>query len=461
MASEDGSSRGWRTPAPTVKPIDGKLEVARVDLKLFQSDPVRALYVMANRFGPVVGLRLGTAIIYVVQHPDFARHLLQTKVANYRKNYGPIAEVFGDSILITQGEKWQKLRKLSQPAFGTAKLKAMPPKIVTACDAVLERWAPAAGSGQPVDIGRDTQRITLGILLEMLFSADIASFGETLLDDVEAALVIAAKFAWDVDGALRNTRPKLKQRFALTVRRITQLTNEFVRRRSALERQPDDLLALLLAARADPEFPEMTDRQVRNEIVTFVIAGFETTATALAWTLRLIARHPGIQRRLKAEIDAVLGSREPEYDDLDRLPLTSAVFSEAMRLYPPVPMLSRFARERDEYDGIKIPKDMQLTISVIAIHRRPELWERPNEFWPDRFLPEHAKERYPFSYLPFSAGPRSCIGHRFAMIEGPLVLARLLQRFRFSPAPGGTPGYVWSISMRPKGGERLLVDRWA
>lgn len=459
MASE-GSSGGWRVAAPAVKPIDGKLQVARVDLKLFQSDPVRALYLMAQRFGPVVALRLANAVIYVVQHPDFARHLLQTKVANYRKNYGPIAEVFGDSILITQGEKWQKLRKLSQPAFATAKLKSMPPKIVAGCDAVLDGWAPAAGTGRPVDIGRDTQRITLGILLEMLFSADIASFGESLLDDVEAALVIAAQFAWDVDGALRANRPKLKQRFAMATKRITALTNDFVKRRAALERQPDDLLARLLEARDDPDFPEMTDRQVRNEIVTFVIAGFETTATALAWALRLIARHPAIQRRLKAEIDAVLGSREPDYEDLDRLPLATAVFSEAMRLYPPVPMLSRFARERDEYDGIKIPKDMQLTISVIAIHRRPELWERPNEFWPDRFLPEHAKERYPFSYLPFSAGPRACIGNRFAMIEGPLVLARLLQRFRFSPAPGVTPGYVWSISMRPKGGEKLLLDSW-
>lgn len=446
--------------APAVKAIEGKVQVARVDLELFQADPVRALYLMAQRFGPVVALRLANAIIYVVQHPDFARHLLQTKVANYRKNYGPIAEVFGDSILITQGEKWQKLRKLSQPAFGTAKLKAMPPKIVAACDAVLERWASEAGTGKPVDIGRDTQRITLGILLDMLFSADIESFGESLLDDVEAALVIAARFAWDVDGSLRGNQPKLRQRFAAATTRITNTTNDFVRRRAALERQPDDLMKRLLEARADPEFPEMTDRQVRNEIVTFVIAGFETTATALAWTLRLIARHPEVQTRLKAEIDAVLGSREPAYEDLDRLPLASAVFSEAMRLYPPVPMLSRFARERDEYDGIKIPKDMQLTISVIAIHRRPELWERPNDFWPDRFLPEHAKERYPFSYLPFSAGPRACIGNRFAMIEGPLVLARLLQRFRFSPAPGRTPGYIWSISMRPKGGERLLVESW-
>jgi cytochrome P450 len=460
MAGER-SPGAWRASAPAMKPIAGKLQIGRIDLRLFQSDPVRALYLMGDRFGPVVALRLANAIIYVVQHPDFARHLLQTKVANYRKSYGPIAEVFGDSILITQGEKWQKLRKLSQPAFATAKLKAMPPKIVAACDAVLERWAPAAGTGQAVDIGRDTQRITLNILLDMLFGADIESFGESLLDDVEAALVIAARFAWDITGDVRKGHPQLVHRFAAATKRITQLTNDFVRRRRLLERQPDDLLTRLLEARDDPDFPEMTDRQVRNEIVTFVIAGFETTATALAWTLRLVARHPEVQQRLKAEIEAVLGSREPGYEDLDRLPLASAVFSEAMRLYPPVPMLSRFAREADEYQGIKIPKDMQLTISVVAIHRRPELWERPREFWPDRFLPEHAQERYPFSYLPFSAGPRACIGNRFAMIEGPLTLVRLLQRFRFSAPPGEeSASYVWSVSMRPKGGEHLLVERW-
>jgi len=459
--AEDKPAKGWSVASPAVKPIAGRLEVARVELARFQADPVRALYAMAERFGPVVALRLANAVIYVVQNPDFARHLLQTNVGNYRKNYGPIGEVFGDSILITQGEKWQKLRKLSQPAFGTAKLKSMPPKIVTASDAVLERWAPAAGTGKPVDIGRDTQHITLGILLEMLFTADIPSFGEGLLDDVEAALVMAARFAWDVTGEIRTNRPQLKERFTTVTRRISTTVLDFMRRRRALAVQPDDLLKRLFEARDDPEFPEMTDRQVRNEIVTFVIAGFETTATALAWALRLIARHPEIQARLKAEIDAVLGQREPTYEDLDRLPLASAVFSEAMRLYPPVPMLSRFAREQDEYDGIKIPKDMQLTISVIAIHRRPELWERPNDFWPDRFLPEHAKERYPFSYLPFSAGPRACIGSRFAMVEGPLVLARLLQRYRFAPPPGPqSTGFVWSISMRPKGGERLLVERW-
>jgi cytochrome P450 len=409
----------------------------------------------------VVALRLATAVIYVVQNPDFARHLLQTNVGNYRKNYGPIAEVFGDSILITEGEKWQKLRKLSQPGFATAKLKSMPPKIVSVTDAVLERWGPAAGTRQPVDIGRDTQRITLGILLEMLFSANIETFGESLLDDVDEALVIAARFAWDVTGEMRATKPMMRKRFAQATKRISATVNDFVRRRGLLERQPDDLMKRLLDARDDPDFPEMTDRQVRNEIVTFVIAGFETTATALAWTLRLVARNPEIQARLKAEIDSVLGTREPTYEDLDRLPLASAVFSEAMRLFPPVPMLSRFAREKDEYEGIKIPKDMQLTISVIAIHRRPELWERPTEFWPDRFLPEHAKERYPFSYLPFSAGPRACIGNRFAMIEGPLVLARLLQWFRFAPPPGApNMGFIWSISMRPKGGERLLVEPW-
>jgi cytochrome P450 len=295
----------------------------------------------------------------------------------------------------------------------------------------------------------------------MLFTTDIETFGERLLDDVDAALVIAARFAWDVTGELRTNRPMLRQRFAQVTKRISATVNDFVRRRRLLERQPDDLMKRLLEARDDPDFPEMTDRQVRNEIVTFVIAGFETTATALAWTLRFVARHPEIQARLKAEIDGVLGKREPTYEDLDRLPLASAVFSEAMRLCPPVPMLSRFAREKDEYEGIKIPKDMQLTISVIAIHRRPELWDRPHDFWPDRFLPEHAKERYPFSYLPFSAGPRACIGSRFAMIEGPLVLARLLQRFRFAPPPGpASAGYVWSISMRPKGGERLMVEPW-
>lgn len=440
-------------------PAGRKVEITRVDLKIFQSDPVRILYLMAKRFGPLVGLRLGRSGVYVAQHPDLARHVLQTRVTNYRKSYGPIGQVFGDSILITQGQKWQRLRKLSQPAFATARLKTMPPAIAAATDAVLEDWQKSAGSGAPVRIDRDVQRVTLNVVLGVLFGADIEAFGPPLMDEVETALVIAARFAWDITGELRRERADLDRRLAVATNRISRMTRDFMARRGAVEPQPDDLLKLLFEARDDPDFPEMTDRQVRNEIVTFIIAGYETTATALSWTLRLLAEHPEIQRRVKAEIDEATGDHVPEYDDLDRLPLTAAVFSEAMRLYPPVPMLSRFANEADSIDGATIPKGMQITISVIAIHRRPELWERPDEFRPERFLPEHAKERYPFSYLPFSAGPRACIGTRFAMIEGPLVLARMLQRFRFALGPVAE-GYVWSISMRPKGGQQLLIERW-
>jgi len=447
----------WQAAGATSK--GKKVPSTRVDLKLFQSDPVRVLYLMAQRFErPLIGLHLGKSFIYVVQHPDFARHLLQTRVENYRKSYGPIAQVFGDSILITQGQKWQKLRKLSQPAFATARLKSMPPVIAAATDAVLEEWAPAAGTGTPFAVDRGVQQITLNVVLGMLFNANIASFGPRVMDEVETALVIAARFAWDVTGEVRRRRPDLDRRFALAVQRVSRMTRGFMLRRAAVDPQPDDLLKLLFEARNDPEFPEMTDRQVRNEIVTFVIAGYETTATALSWTIRLLAEHPEMQARVQAEIDQAVGDRVPEYDDLDRLPLLGAVFAEAMRLYPPVPMLSRFANEEDSFEGVSIPKGLQLTISVIALHRQAALWERPNDFWPERFLPEHAKERYPFSYLPFSAGPRACIGHRFAMIEGPLVLARMLQRYRFSLGPV-SPSYVWSISMRPKGGHQLLIER--
>lgn len=442
-----------------LKSAGKKIPSTRVDLKIFQSDPVRVLYLMAKRFGPLVGLHLGQSFIYVVQHPDFARHVLQTRVANYRKSYGPIAQVFGDSILITQGQKWQKLRKLSQPAFATARLRTMPPVIASATDAVLEDWERAAGSGAPLAIDRGVQQVTLNVVLGMLFNADIAAFGPRIMDEVETALVIAARFAWDVSGEVRRQRPDLDRRFTLAVQRVSRMTRDFMQRRGAVDAQPDDLLKMLFQARDDPAFPEMTDRQVRNEIVTFVIAGYETTATALSWTIRLLAEHPEVQARVKAEIDRLIGDRVPDYEDLDRLPLIGAVFAEAMRLYPPVPMLSRFANEADSFEGTPIPKAMQITISAIAIHRRPELWERADAFWPDRFLPEHAKERYPFSYLPFSAGPRACIGHRFAMIEGPLVLARMLQRFRFGRVPA-PPSYVWSISMRQKGGQQLLIERW-
>jgi cytochrome P450 len=221
----------------------------------------------------------------------------------------------------------------------------------------------------------------------------------------------------------------------------------------------NDLLDMLLAARDAESGTGMSDAQLRDEILTLLFAGHDTTASGLSWAWYLLARHPQVQEALHDEAAAHLAGRVPQADDLPHLPLATAVFQEALRLYPPAPGLARRAVEPDEIQGRPVPAKAIVMPSQWVIHRHPDYWDEPDRFRPERFLPGHARERPKFAYFPFGGGPRACIGNTFALIEGALVLAGLSQRFAFRPADDREAELDTTFVLRPKGAVNLVVRK--
>jgi cytochrome P450 len=235
---------------------------------------------------------------------------------------------------------------------------------------------------------------------------------------------------------------------------------DIIARRRRGETQGQDLLAMLMEAQDAETGERMTDAQLRDELMTLFIAGYETTANALTWAWYLLSQHPEVEQRARGEVAQVLGERAPGPEDIPRLRYLSQVLEESMRLYPPAWVMVRQAREEDVLDGIRIPADPRLIVAVspYVIHRQPRFWPEPERFDPERFSPERAADRPKLAYLPFGAGQRHCIGSHFAMMEMVLVLAGVLRRFRPRLVPGRSVELEPLVALRPKGGLPMLLE---
>jgi cytochrome P450 len=229
------------------------------------------------------------------------------------------------------------------------------------------------------------------------------------------------------------------------------VTAQIIESRRGREHEFEDLLSMLMAAVDEDSGETMTMRQVRDEVMTFLLAGHETSANALSWSLHLLAANPDARERLEHEVDAALGGRAPTIDDLPILPFARMVIEEALRLYPPVWAVERHAFGPDVLGGYAIPAGAGIVTSPYLTHRHPGIWEQPLEFRPERFTPERVAERPPFAYFPFGGGPRQCIGNTFALVETQLVLAAIVQRFRLDPAPGARVRAQARVTLRPEG----------
>ena len=436
----------------TLRPRAGRRmgDIPTLDVRRFHENPVREMVRLANYRRPVMAVGTGRAVFVHVCHPEPARHVLQTNAANYLKDFAPFAALVGNSLLAANGEKWRALRTRMQPAFAPSKLRGVVPQVVEATDHMIESWRPAIESGRPVDIMPGFGASTLEFVVTALFSLPADTILHEDIEAIEIGLRHGGRmqFGGDVDA---NTR----RQFPEAIRQLDRLAARVVAARRDAKEKPDDLLTLLIDALDDPDFPEMTPKQIRDDILTFLLAGHETTSTGLGWAVRLLSRRPEVQNRMREEV-AALGHADLEYDDLKRLPYTTAVFYESMRMRPPVPLMIRAADKHDRIGDVDVTPGTRVGVSIIGIHHDPEIWPEPDKFMPERFM--GGVERPPASYLAFSAGPRSCIGSRLAMIEAPLMLARLLQRVRIAPANNPPLVSQSIVTLRPRAGQfvRLL-----
>jgi cytochrome P450 len=416
-------------------------------------DPI-ALFVNATReHGDVVGLRFGPFRYVIVNHPDAIHHVLVDNFKNYTKsrNYQGIKLVLGSGLLTSEGEFWKRQRRLAQPAFHRERLAGFARMMVDDTTRMLDRWS-ESDDGAPFDLHEEMMRLTFRIVGRTLFHVDVDGDAAA----IGRALSVVLRHADEYGNSLLPLPPWVptpaNARFRNAMSTLDELVYRIIAERRASGEDTGDLLSMLMSARDEETQRGMDDQQLRDEVITIVLAGHETTANALTWTLYLLSLHTASERRLRKEIEDVLGDRPPTLEDLPKLTFTSMVIQESMRLYPPAWALERQAIADDEVMGFAIPAGTIVGISPYTLHRHERFWENPEGFDPDRFAPERAAGRPKHAYLPFGGGPRLCIGNSFATMEAQLVLAMILQRCRLDLASGYVVRPDPVITLRPRNG---------
>jgi cytochrome P450 len=416
-------------------------------------DPLTFLSGAARAHGDVVRLDAWPLfVVHLLYHPDHIKYVLQENNRNYWKGnlVGRVKPLIGEGLFTSEGDFWLRQRRLAQPAFHHQRIDSFATIMSTAGSRMLEGWETAAAAGTPIDLMEQASRVTLRIVGQALFGIDL--IGESA--GVGRAMLVALQFVSEEAFSLFPSVLMLPTPRNLRFRRARAELDRVVlgiiehRRRSAAS--GDDLLAMMMEARDADTDEGMSDRQLRDEIMTFVLAGHETTAVTVAWACLLLAQHPEVGDRLRQEVSTVLSGRPPALADLPRLELTRRVIDETLRLYPPVAVISRETFAPDEIDGYAIPAKSGVMMSPYVTHRHPAFWLDPERFDPDRFTPEKIAARPRFAYFPFGGGPRLCIGNEFALMEAQILLAMIVQRYRVAVAPGHAVQHEIRVTLRPR-----------
>lgn len=412
-----------------------------------------------ERYGDVVYVSMPLAELYLLNHPDDIQTVLVGEHAHVMKDEltRTLSLIVGQGLLTSEGELWRRQRKIAAPSF-------QPRHIERFGEAMVERsrrGVEALPARSRRDVHADMMRITLEIVLDTMFGADtvrdidgVGEIVDTLMEGYGREFLTWRRLL------PRRLRVAAFARIDDAVGRLDAILYELIAARRGRAVAGDaDLLDRLLAAQ-DDEGKGMSDRQLRDEVATVFLAGHETTALALSYALYLLAHHPRVARALRAELDEVLGDRPATVDDLPRLRLCDAVLRESMRLYPPAYLVGRELLEDREIAGFPMPKGAQLLTGQWVVHRDPRWFPAPELFWPERWLDGLAARLHRFAYFPFGGGPRICVGNHFAMLEGVLVLATLVQRLEVSPYDSAPPLRLsTSVTLRPTQGVWLDVRR--
>jgi cytochrome P450 len=428
------------------------------NLRAFRSDVLGLILRLMREYGDLVRVQLGPLDVHLVTHPELVRVVLKD-TDGYDKNTltsRMIRPLTGASILIENGARWQANRRLMQPAFAPGRMLSFLPLVVAEAEAVRERWRASAASGAPLDVASEMMRVTYRVVEGALFSTRT----DAGLGELEQAITATLEFIY---GGVRRgfhvpsflpTATNLRFRRALAVldRRVQEIIDDH--RRSPR----DDLLGRLLLATDEQGGRRLDDRELRDEVITLLTAGHETTANGLTWLWYLLAEHPAVAERVRQELASVLGGRPPAAQDLPRLAFTTMVIQEGLRLYTPIWAIVRRSARDNELGGCTIPAGARVVVSPYATHRHPGFWESPEEFRPERFAPERAAALHPYAYIPFGAGGRVCIGQHLASLEALVITAVLAQAWRLRLVPGHLVEMDPGITLRAKHGMRMLVE---
>ena len=386
------------------------------------------------------------AYTYVINHPDDVKRVLVANHRNYTKGVGldRVKILLGNGIMTSEGEFWRKQRYMMQPMFHRKVVTGFAEMIAAANDRLLERWETQAARGTPVNVTDDMSELTLDIVLRAVFGSDLELFAQQLGGN---------------PFELVTKEPARNLQFAYKFRSLTKVVAELLRRRRDTAQEHFDYLGMLMDARDKESGEPMSERALIDEVLTLVVAGHETTASALNWTWYLLSQHPDVEARLYAEVAAGEESGEPSLTQMEVLHYTRQVIDEALRLYPPGWLLSRRTIGADILAGYEIPPGTDILLSPYLLHRHPHFWRDPDAFRPERFDAEHAAERPRFAYMPFAAGPRHCIGETLALYEMLMHLYKVARRYRLLYVPDKPIELEAQINLRTRHPLCITLER--
>ncbi|WP_415381790.1 cytochrome P450 [Halosimplex sp. TS25] len=426
-----------RPPGPSGRPVVGSLFEFLRDEYAFRER-------CAREYGDLAYYEVLGTPFYQVNSPEGIEHVLVHNNGNYVKGelfQESLGPVLGNGLLNSEGEFWRRQRHLIGPAFEPDRIAEYAETMVERSEQTAAQWR----DGAVRDVNEDMMELTLEIVADALFGVDVGRDVNTVASSLQVVMDYQEGFSADMLPVDVPTPGKFRLQ-----RAIDDLESVVYRIVDERARNPgDDVVSRMLAVE-DESGEGMSREQIRDEVMTLLLAGHETTALALTFTTLLLAQHPSVEERLLAELDEHLGGDPPTVGDVRNLPYLENVVKESMRLYPPVPAIVREAVGRDEIAGYTIPEGSTLSINQWTVHRDPDLYDDPMAFRPDRWTDEMEQSLPRLAYFPFSAGPRRCVGDRFAMLEAKVVLATLLQRYHLELVSDPSLDLVATITARPR-----------
>ncbi len=402
-------------------------------------------------FGDLCHVKLGPLHLYIVVKPEHVHHILVRNPDNYIKGngYNGFRLLVGQGLVTSDGDLWRRQRRLMQPSFTPRSTAQFVDLIVDAITRTLDRWAAAADTNKPIHMDNEMAKLTMSVMSQTIFGVDLGTESLAVSQAFhEAFAFVTARtmsaFALPLSVPLPSHRRFLHNRRVIDTFVQTQIAKS---RQQATDQQT--LLTLLLQAVDEESGQPMSDVQVRDEVVTLFLAGFETTARSLTWGWYLLDQHPAVAQRLVAEVDAAIGTRRPMLADLSALPYTRLVVDEILRHYPPAGMLARQVVNDDVIDGMRVRGGSIVILMPFLTHRYPAVWDAPEDFIPERFLPDAVAQRPKSAYIPFSGGARICLGNHFALAEMAFTFAMVAARYRLQRVSTEPIDYVFQGSISP------------
>lgn len=397
----------------------------------FWESPLESFTKLTHQYGDIVSLDPNTHQIYLLNHPNDIKHVLQDNYRNYTKDADTFKLILGDGLFVSEGDLWLRQRRMMQPAFHRQNIEGMLPAMVKATTELTTRWQTVAKRGESIDVFAEMTEAMIDLSAITMFGADIKEDIKPLAH----ALTIAQEYVyyrgWDYLEQLGKEPSAEEIAFQEAVNTIDKTVYRIIDEgRKNAHKDDNNLLAMLLRASDENTGDGMSEKQLRDEVVTMLAGGQSTTAIALTWLLYTLSIYPDIEERVYTELVQVLGQRSPTFQDLPNLVYTRMVIDEVLRLYPPSWLAARRSIGIDEIGGYHIPEKSEIFICPYLIHRHPSFWENPEQFNPERFSPEQSAKRPHFAYIPFSGGAHVCIGNHFAIVAIQLVLAMIMQTYK-------------------------------